>query len=302
MELNFLWSKGFILKNEYCLRDTNYISTNRDIVNQIKWCQEHTPGFIWIRTTDTKNKNLKTDLDFFSENLDLINVKSILITSDGDRNMPSSYQKETINPILSCKMIDKWFTQNFDWTNCSDKFNFYPIGINFHHKQEQMNLTPNAIKDSLLKLNLNQITKPKKMRIFCDSHLNITHPERLEMYNKIKDNPCIDFLDNRVDFDKIHNLYSDYQFILSPRGNGVDCYRTWEAFLFGAIVITLNSSLDKMYIDNDLPVVTLQNWEQLNCENLNEKLQTWLEFYKGKTASENIIPKFNLDYWINSKN
>ena len=68
------------------------------------------------------------------------------------------------------------------------------------------------------------------MRIFCDSHLNITHPERLEMYNKIKDNPYIDFLDKRVDFNQIHNLYSDYHFILSPRGNGVDCYRTWEAF------------------------------------------------------------------------
>ena len=302
MKLNFLWSKGFILKNEYCLRDTNQISTNKDIVNQIKWCQEHTPGIIWIRTTDTKNENQKTDLDFFSENLDLINVKSILITSDGDRNMPSSYQKDTINSILSCEMIDKWFTQNFDLTNSSDKFNFYPIGINFHHKQEQMNLDVITIKDSLLKLNLSQISKPKKMRIFCDSHLNITHPERLEMYNKIKDNPYIDFLDKRVDFNQIHNLYSDYHFILSPRGNGVDCYRTWEAFLFGAIVITLNSSLDKMYIDNNLPVVTLQNWEQLNCENLNQKLQTWLEFYKEKTVPENIISKFTLDYWIKSKN
>jgi hypothetical protein len=297
MILNFLWSKGYIKKNDYSLKDTNYVSSNEDIIKQIKWCCENTPGFIWIRTTDTKNKNLKTDLDFFSDNLDLINKKSILITSDGDRDMPSSYQKDTINNILSCKNIVKWFTQNLDLTNCSAKFRFYPIGINFHHKQIQMNLCYSKIKDKLLGINS---VRKKNLRIFCDSHLNITHPERSEMYNKIKNNQIIHFLDNRVDFDKIHDLYSNYQFILSPRGNGVDCYRTWEAFLLGAIVITKSSSLDRLYIDNNLPVVILEDWNQLNCENIEDKLNKWKDTHIDKTIPENILPKFKIDYWIKS--
>ena len=49
-----------------------------------------------------------------------------------------------------------------------------------------MNLDVITIKDSLLKLNLSQISKPKKMRILCDSHLNITHPERSKCIIKLK--------------------------------------------------------------------------------------------------------------------
>ena len=118
------------------------------------------------------------------------------------------------------------------------------------------------------------------------------------MFCKIKDNKIIDFLDTRVDFPTVHELYSNYHFVLSPRGNGVDCYRTWEAFLFGAIVITLKSPLDKMYTDNDLPVVILQDWEELNCNNIEEKLLEWLDMHKEKTFLKNIIPKFSLNYWI----
>ena len=118
------------------------------------------------------------------------------------------------------------------------------------------------------------------------------------MFDKIKDNKIIDFLDTRVDFRSIHNCYLNYHFVLSPRGNGVDCYRTWEAFLFGAIVITLKSPLDKMYIDNNLPVLILQDWEELNCDNQEEKLLEWLDINKEKTILKNIMPKFSLNYWI----
>ena len=300
MKLDFLWSKGFILKNEYCLKDTNYISSEDEVINQLRWCQKNTPGIIWIRTTDTKNKNLKTDLDFFAENINLINENTILITGDGDRDVPSSYQNETVTSILNNKFIKSWYTQNLDLTNSSDKFKYYPIGINFHHKQIEMKQKPITIKDNLVYVSLNKqlSNAPKKLRIFCDSHLNITHPARSEMFNKIKDNKNIDFLDTRVDFTAIHELYSSYHFILSPRGNGVDCYRTWEAFLLGAIVITLSSPLDKMYIDNRLPVVILQDWNQLNCDNLKEKLLEWLDIHKEKTLLKNIIPKFSLNYWI----
>ena len=302
MNLDILWSKGYIIKNEYCLKDTNFISSNNDIIQQIKWCEKCTPGFIWIRTTDSKNKYKKTDLDFFAENLALLSISSILITSDGDRDIPSSYKDETVSKILDCKKITKWFTQNYDLTIINNKFNFYPIGINIHHKKEQMNLSYNSIYKTLLFLNKKQLETTKKMQIFCDSHLNFTHPERKEMLTTLKNNKQILFLDKKVKFNKIHELYSKYQFILSPRGNGVDCYRTWEAFLFGAIVITKTSSLDKMYLDNNLPVVILNNWTELNTNNLEEKLEIWRKKLLKKTSPENILPKFNINYWFSKIN
>ena len=118
------------------------------------------------------------------------------------------------------------------------------------------------------------------------------------MLKVLKDNKHIHFLNKKVDFQQIHDFYSKYQFVLSPRGNGVDCYRTWEAFLFGAIVITKTSSLDKMYIDNNLPVVILQEWDELNDSKLVDKLEKWKNIHLKKTKSENILPKFNINYWL----
>lgn len=298
MKLNLLWSKGYILKNEYCLKDTNHISNNADIINQIKWCEKHTPGVIWIRTTDSKNKYKKTDLDFFSENLNLLTQSSILITSDGDRDTPSSYKNETVNKILECDKIKKWFTQNYDLSINNEKLNFYPIGINIHHKKKHMNLSYFGILERLFILNKRQITIKKEPKIFCDSHLNFTHPERKNMFKILKNNKRIEFLNERVDFNQIHDLYSKYQFVLSPRGNGVDCYRTWEAFILGAIVITKTSSLDKMYLDNNLPVVILQDWNELNVSNLEDKLKTWKDEHYEKTKYNNILPKLDIKYWI----
>ena len=159
MKLTLLWSKGYIQKNEYCLRNTNYISTNNDIIEQIKWCEEHTPGIIWIRTTDSKNKYLKTDLDFFAENINLITKQCILITSDGDRDTPSSYNDVTVNNILESVKITKWFTQNYDNSNLNDKLCFYPIGINLHHKKDKMNLSFEHIAETLFMLN-------KRLKVF----------------------------------------------------------------------------------------------------------------------------------------
>ena len=82
-----------------------------------------------------------------------------------------------------------------------------------------------------------------------------------------------------------------YKFALSPRGWGPDCYRTWEALLVGTIPIvrrcqfdmylvrsddvvdsgmkcTITSpaggELDKLY--QDLPVLIIDNWEELTDE------------------------------------
>ena len=296
MKLDFLWSKGFILKNSYCLNDTNYISKEEEIKQHIMWSLKNTPGIIWIRTTDSKNKEIETDLDFFAKNINLITENTILITGDGDRDVPSSYKKITINTILNNTFIKSWYTQNYDLTNKHSKFNFYPIGLNLHHKQIQMKMDPSKIVEELV-----LIKKPesKIMRIFCDTHLNITHPERTKMWNIIKDNKVIDFLDRRVNFNEIHRFYTDYQFVLSPRGNGVDCYRTWEALLFGSIVITKTSALDDMYIKNNLPVVILQEWDELNFEDIEDKLQKWKLKYNESTKLHNILSKFFYTYWVN---
>jgi hypothetical protein len=68
----------------------------------------------------------------------------------------------------------------------------------------------------------------------------------------------VDFLLKRVPQEEIWRLYSRYPFVLSARGNGLDCHRTWELLLLGSIVITRTSPLDSLF--EGLPVAIVNDW------------------------------------------
>ena len=93
---------------------------------------------------------------------------------------------------------------------------------------------------------------------------------------------------------EIFPLYNQYQFALSPRGNGLDCHRTWELLLAGVIVITKTSPLDDMY--KDLPIVILQDWNELNFDLVN-KLNLWYQLHAPKTSMEH-IKKLTFEHWL----
>lgn len=58
------------------------------------------------------------------------------------------------------------------------------------------------------------------------------------------------------------------KYVLSPPGNGADCHRTWEALYLGAIPVVLRKYWP--FSDYDIPVVSLQNWEDFDLKvNLN---------------------------------
>ncbi|MEM1282614.1 MAG: hypothetical protein AAGG81_03590, partial [Chlamydiota bacterium] len=68
----------------------------------------------------------------------------------------------------------------------------------------------------------------------------------------------------------------------------LDCHRTWETLLMGAIPIVRSSTLDRMY--EDLPVLIIDNWEEITPQLLNK---TYEEFGKNQF---NLKKKF-FDYW-----
>ena len=57
-----------------------------------------------------------------------------------------------------------------------------------------------------------------------------------------------------------------------------------EAFFLVQLLLQKHL-LDKMYIDNNLPVVILQDWNELNDINLSEKLEVWKEYSCKKNKS-----------------
>ena len=134
-------------------------------------------------------------------------------------------------------------------------------------------------------------------KIFSDTHNSISHNDRTLLYNTLKNNKNIIFCPERKSFSEITKIYNKYSFVLSPRGNGLDTHRIWELFLAGVIVITKTSSLDGMFIKNNLPVVIIKDWDELN-DNLLDKLSNWYKKHFEKTSVENIYPKLLFSYWI----
>ena len=116
------------------------------------------------------------------------------------------------------------------------------------------------------------------------------------MHNTLINNNLIEFQKERVNYKIILKKYAQHRFVLSPRGKGLDCHRTWEIFLLGSIVIVETSSLDDMYIKNNLPVIILNKYEELNSIS-SEKLNKWYIDNKDKCKKENILPKFKPSYW-----
>lgn len=84
-------------------------------------------------------------------------------------------------------------------------------------------------------------------------------------------------------------VLQDSSFVLSPRGGGEDCFRTWEAMLSGAYPIIKGSFLDPLY--KELPVVIIKNWEEITQEFLEYKL---LELSQKRIPLE----KLYADYWL----
>jgi len=58
-----------------------------------------------------------------------------------------------------------------------------------------------------------------------------------------------------------------------------------------------SSSLDDMFIKNDLPVIILKNFEDLNSAT-EEQLEEWYNQNKHKTERTKILQKFNPGYWM----
>ena len=85
---------------------------------------------------------------------------------------------------------------------------------------------------------------------------------------------------------------SQFQFVISPQGGGVDCHRTWEALCLGAIPIVKSSFLDSLY--QGLPVIAITSWSDVTLEALNEIVKDILP-----KLQQQPLPKLLLSYWMN---
>ena len=85
---------------------------------------------------------------------------------------------------------------------------------------------------------------------------------------------------------------TEFAFVLSPFGNGMDCHRTWEALLCGCIPIVRSSVFNELF--EGLPVLIVEKWTDISLQ----LLVTALADFKDKREKNELkYEKLELSYY-----
>jgi hypothetical protein len=213
-------------------------------------------------TKEELNKNsdiifVKSDYisKFKQKILPLINYKFKLITHNSDTAMPYPYID-----LLEDNRLLHWYGMNANLEH--NKFTPIPIGI----ANEKW---PHGNKQKLF--DISQKNNKKDKLVYCNFDPDTTY-YRYEIIQKLKNKSFIDFDFVKRPVEEYWNIMSQYQYIISPRGNSIDCHRVWEAIYLGVVPIIENHIAMNNF--KELPILFIDTWESLSIEYL-------LKFYKN---------------------
>lgn len=114
------------------------------------------------------------------------------------------------------------------------------------------------------------------------AYLNIsvnTYPtERGYVRELFMTKPFCEVVKGRRSYEQYLYDLAHTKFVISPRGNGIDCHRTWEAIIMGAIPVVRHSTLDPLF--EGLPVLLIDDWNTITPEFLeNAYKEIWSRRY-----------------------
>lgn len=239
-----------------------------------------------LRPEEIQDKDIvfvKTDYvgKFFTQIHPHIQHKYILITHNSDCAAPGSFEH-----YLDDEKLIAWFGQNPTLQN-HKKFVPIPIGIanrvwshgNVANFNKATELARSMSRHVLLGINF-----------VVGSNRDLRQP----VYDYFITKHFCTNLYHREHFDYLKNM-AKANFILSPAGNGLDCHRTWEALLLGAIPILKTSPLDELL--QDLPVLIINDWSEITEGFLRNKLEeirskTWIPEKKYFNYWQQVIYRY----------
>lgn len=197
----------------------------------------------------------------------------------------------SIDPFIFDKYkhnCEFWFTINKNIVN--DKIISLPLGIT--------NLTRESPYHPIfgnIDIMVEVFKSPKiiKNLVYMNFNINTYVNERGSCYNLFSNKSWVTNDDNVTTLEGRYKFLKgirNHKFVLCPRGNGIDTHRLWETLYMGSIPIV------KKHIGvndfNDLPILFIDQWEDLTEEFLNNQ-------YKEIIAYSWNMDKLKFSYWRN---
>jgi hypothetical protein len=244
------------------------------------------------------------DVHFFIESLlPNITCKIILFTGYGDDTLPDDViSMEMFIDTLNSDKIIRWYAMNYNVHVINHpKIVSVPIGMPLDEGiktqtfwYDDCKLFPTE-QEKILDGVRSTIKPFYERRIQCYSNFHFSlhnrfgNPRSRALSELPKD--LMYYEPNEVNRETTWRNQSEYAFVISPLGNGMDCQRTWEALILGCIVIVETSALDILY--EGLPVVIVNKW----CDVTQELLEESIEKFRHKIGTFQ-YEKLTSKYWV----
>ena len=224
---------------------------------------------------------IQSDLQdrFFAEVFPRISRRIVLVTACVDVGSPGPHRER-----LNDRRILRWFGENCDLETAHPKYEPIPLGFTGP-------LLPHGDQGVLLRLHRRMPPVADKPLVAHGSfHLTLSHPERRQVWKTVRDLPGVFLQPHRIPTELLWIRHANHAFEISPRGNGRDCHRTWEALMLRTIPIVMTSPLDPVYAG--FPVVIVEDWREITPASMAR----WRdERQDGFNAS--MFRRLTIDYW-----
>jgi len=237
---------------------------------------------------------------FINNMLPLIDFSFILVSGDCDETIPQEIlTPNEFNKLINDNRIIHWFCQNM--TTDHSKITRIPIGLDYHTLTQRPLWGPISSceeQERILKMIKDKSVSFWNRNIKCYANFQFSMDTKLgydrkDAFQKIDKN-LIYYEEHKVSRLITWNKQKDCTFVICPHGGGLDCHRNWEAICLGCIPIVKTSQIDSLY--DDLPVLIVKNWEDIDINLLNNTVS---KFKKKYDNNEFNMEKIKLSYWIN---
>jgi len=197
-----------------------------------------------------------------------------LVSGDSDLSItPALLASHPVSAIVQSPLLRGWFAQNLAAEH--PRVRPLPIGNDYQTMWEKpaerwslTRTTPLAQERLLLDALRDGPEFRRRMPFaYCNWHFDLNRGDRRDCRNRIDASLCF-FEPHRVPRSASWRRQAEFMFAVSPEGVGIDCHRTWETLMLGAVPIIKRGVLSRLFVD--LPVVEVDDWAEVTRARLQE--------------------------------
>lgn len=204
-----------------------------------------------------------------------------IITHNSDHCLyDGEVQRDNAININELNCFSRWFGQN------SYTPKVIPLPIGFENIRWEVNFGPKA---QWLENSRGKISEPESL-VYLNCNQNTNVEERKTCYDECLKMDIVNIDNPNLTYLQYLNRIKEHMFVLSPRGNGLDCHRTWEVLMMRRVpILKREGQLEKLY--KNLPVLFVDNWTDIHNMDLKQLFKSFsfdnqeyleFEFWKNK--------------------